>query len=89
MSVSLFNFLVIFIGWNFFGCVCFIIVGSCNCDGAIGLADGWEFVNPVHVHEYNHVNWFGAIVVALFYNLLCPVGSLVYWVYKLCTVGRE
>lgn len=62
--------------------------------GALGQADGWEFVNPLHIYKHNRrLNWFGTILVALFYNLLCPVGALCYWVYKiiytLCTMGRK
>lgn len=77
------------VGWNIFG---LIILAACqNCQlhepGALGQAKGWEFVNPLHVYKHNHVNWFGAIVVALWYNLLCPVAALCYWFYKLCTVG--
>lgn len=57
--------------------------------GAFSMAEGWEFVNPIHIYKYNKVNWFGAIIVALIYNALCPIGSICYWFYKLCTVGRK
>ena len=64
-----------------------------NQRGALGQAKGWEFVNPLHIYKHNHVNWFGASMVALWYSLLCPVGALCYWVYKiiytLCTMGRK
>lgn len=58
-------------------------------NGAIGQAMGWEFVNPCFVYKHNEVNWFGAALVALFYNMLCPLGALGYWFYKLSTVGRK
>ena len=61
--------------------------------GALGQAEGWEFVNPLHIYKHNRVNWFGAFMVALWYSLLCPVGALCYWIYKiiymLCTTGRK
>lgn len=60
-----------------------------GCNGAIGQAIGWEFVNPCFVYKHNGVNWFGAALVALFYNMLCPLGALGYWFYKLCVVGRR
>jgi hypothetical protein len=41
------------------------------------------------VYHYNHVNWFGAFMVALWYSLLCPIGAVAYWFYRCCTVGRE
>lgn len=56
---------------------------------AMAMADGWEFVNPIHIHKYNKVNWFGTFIVALIYNALCPIGSVCYWFYKLCTIGRK
>ena len=70
--------------WNVFGNVlCIAIANKSN-------ADGWELCNPYWVYQYNKkVNWFGAILLALFYNLACPVGAICYWFYKLCTVGRD
>lgn len=48
-----------------------------------------EFLNPVHIYRYTSVNWFGCILLTLFYNLLCPMLSVGYWLYKLCTIGRK
>ena len=75
-------------GWQVGG---MLVIGFCKCiytGGVMEHSDGWEFVNPYWVHHYNRVNWFGACVVALFYSAICPVGTLCYWFYKLCTVGR-
>jgi len=47
-----------------------------------------ERMNPVFLYEHSRVNWFGAAMLALFANLLCPIGTIIYWFYKLCTVGR-
>ena len=47
-----------------------------------------ERMNPVFLYEHNRVNWFGAAMLGLFANLLCPIGTIIYWFYKLCTVGR-
>jgi hypothetical protein len=53
-------------------------------------ADGWELCNPYYAYQYHKsVNWFGAIMLSLVYTVLCPVGAVCYWVYKLCTVGRR
>lgn len=47
-------------------------------------------VNPVNVYKYHKsLNWFGALLVTLLYNIMCPVGTLCYWFYKLCTIGRK
>ena len=57
--------------------------------GAVSAAEGIEYVNPKHVYKYNNVNWFGAIVVSTLYGLICPICTVGYWLYKLCTVGRR
>ena len=79
----------VFVAWNVFGAAILIFAHGSNTTGVLNNSDGWEFVNPFVVHKYNKVNWFGAFVVALIYNALCPVGAVSYWMYKLCTVGRK
>ena len=52
--------------------------------------EGLELCNPYWTYQYfKSVNWFGAITLALGYNILCPIASIAYWFYKLCTVGRK
>lgn len=81
----------IFILWNIFGSTALMIaiIVEEGGIGALGMAKGWEFVNPIHIYKYNRVNWFGAVLIALIYNALSPIGSICYWFYKLCTVGRK
>ena len=90
--------ILIVLGWSFLGAITLLEFISVLCDndqkGALGQAKGWEFVNPLYIYKHNRrLNWFGAILVALLYSLLCPVGALCYWIYKiiytLCTVGRK
>jgi hypothetical protein len=57
--------------------------------GVFDKTEGFEYVNPIYIYKYNHVNWFGAIVVAIIYSAICPLGTIGYWCYKLCTVGRK
>lgn len=70
--------------WTFFGgAIC--IIWSLEKD-----TDGWELCNPYWVYKYyKSVNWFGAIMLSLLYTVLCPIGAVCYWIYKLCTVGRR
>ena len=84
-----YEWLLIIFAWSALGGLIMVIAYDAESEGAMAMADSWEFVNPVHVYKYNKVNWFGAIIVALVYNVLCPVGSVCYWCYKLCTVGRK
>ena len=50
---------------------------------------GFEFVNPIWIHEHYRVNVFGTVLLCLSANLLCPLGSIIYWIYKLCTIGMK
>lgn len=45
--------------------------------------------NPFWVYNNYKVNWFGCIMLTILINLLCPPISIIYWFYKLCTVGRK
>ena len=49
----------------------------------------FSFMNPIKIYKTYHVNYFGAALVCIIYNLLCPIGSIGYWIYKICTVGRK
>ena len=84
-----YDWIVIIFVWSVLGAFILAIAHGVQNRGAIVMADGLEFVNPVHVYKHNKVNWFGAIIVALIYNALCPIGAAIYWFYKLCTVGRK
>ena len=68
------------------------IIGGIICVGwnAVKCPDGWEICNPYWSYQYHtSVNWFGAIMLSLLYSILCPIGAMCYWFYKLCTVGRK
>ena len=70
--------------WNTIGgIICLLLFGN-------SYAIGWELVNPYWSYiYYSSLNWFGAIIVSLVYTLLCPIGAICYWFYKLCTFGRR
>ena len=57
--------------------------------GIVADKGSWEIFNPVWIYRHNYVIVFGAIVLCIFANLLCPVVSIAYWFYKLCTVGGK
>ena len=84
------DWIVIFLAYNFIMAIGLLIVShTVHTGGALEHAPGWSFVNPWVIYHYNHVNWFGAFMVALWYTLLCPIGAVAYWFYRCCTVGRE
>ena len=70
--------ILITIVWNFLGFM-------------IGLSlDNWYEINPKEIwRQYHNINIFGCIVLTILLNLLCPIVSIFYWFYKLCTVGRR
>lgn len=71
------------------------LIGACALvaviDISVGLAavEGFEFVNPRWIYKHFRLNYFGVAIVTLLLNLFCPFGSVGYWFYKLCTVGRK
>ena len=73
--------------WNLTGLIFFSIF--CTETSINGGTIEWENLNPKYIYERFCVNWFGAIFLTLIVNLLCPIVSIIYWFYKLCTVGRR
>ena len=75
------------------GLLLWSLIGYCVAyemsDNVRWHADGFEYLNPCWIYQYYQVNWFGCILLFLWYSLLCPLGLVIYWFYKLCTVGRK
>ena len=44
---------------------------------------------PTELYKHYKVNYFGCFWLTLFANLLCPLFTIGFWFYKLCTVGRK
>lgn len=55
----------------------------------IDMAGKEEMLNPLCIYQANNVNWFGCFLLTLILNIILILPSVVYWFYKLCTVGRE
>ena len=47
-----------------------------------------EIFNPKKLYNSKNinVNWFGCLVLTTVFNLMCPIFSVGFWFYKLCTV---
>ena len=54
-----------------------------------GEVPNLSFLNPRVIHDNIPVNWFGATFLAVIFNILLPLSAVIYWFYKLCTVGRK
>lgn len=48
-----------------------------------------NFVNPIVIYEHIKINWFGTILLTILTNVVCAPLAILYWFYKLCTVGRK
>ena len=73
--------------WHFIGACIWFVVGV--FDGSPVNEVGLACCNPLWWYREYRVNYFGAGFLALLINLICPIASLGYWFYKLCTVGRR
>ena len=50
----------------------------------------WETIfNPVVIYKKTRVNWFGAFFLGIIAFILATPIALVFYIYKLCTVGRR
>lgn len=49
----------------------------------------FRFVNPIWIYHHYKVNYLGVLLLSLLFNLICPFGSLCYWIKLVCTVGRR
>ena len=84
------QWLVILIFWNAVGI--FIIataVGSSNYGSAFHKIEGFEVMNPRWWYNNTNVNPFGAVICTLGFTIVCPIGAIGYWFYKLCTIGGK
>ena len=50
---------------------------------------GLQWVNPIVIYNNVPVNWFGCIVLTILAHITAGPWVIVYWFYKLCTVGRK
>ena len=67
------------------------IVGLIIC--LVGLEGGYIFwndiFNPKAIYKNMKVNWFGAYLLAIVAFICMTPAAIIYWFYKLCTVGRR
>jgi hypothetical protein len=55
--------------------------------------DSNNILSPIWIYSEWKLNYFGAGIVCLIFNLLCPTFSIILWFCKftkfICTVGRR
>lgn len=57
----------------------------------VSIVDGIGvcFCNPKWIYNHTKTNWFGATCLTILANVAFGPVALIYWFYKLCTVGRK
>ncbi len=73
----------IFLTWNISGLIILI-----NWSGRSSLSLSHILI-PIKLYKHYKINYFGCFWVTLFVNLLCPLFTIGFWFYKLCTIGRK
>ena len=81
--IIIFNVVFCLMVWSICGAIILCIIG------VLDEFDDFSYVNPIKIYKTYKVNYFGAAIICIIYNLLCPIASIGYWFYKLCTFGRK
>ena len=56
----------------------------------LGMDFDLSVFNPIrNYNQWRKINWFGVIVATILLNVIFPLYAIVYWGYKLVTVGRK
>ena len=81
--IIIFNVIFYLMVWSLGGAIILSLLG------VVDKFDDFSYVNPIKIYKTYRVNYLGAAFICISYNLLCPIGSIGYWFYKLCTFGRK
>ena len=67
------------------------VIGLVIC--LIGLEGGYIFwssvFNPKVIYKSIKVNWFGAYLLAIIAFICMTPAAIIFWIHKLCTIGRR
>lgn len=56
----------------------------------LGMGCDLSVFNPIrNYNQWRKINLFGVIVATILLNVIFPLYAIVYWGYKLVTVGRK
>ena len=83
--MKLWTIFILLAFWTAFGFVAYV---SIFADTKIDTGD-LRWLSPKWIYHNYNVNWFGTFCLTVFFNLMCPLLSIGFWFYKLCTVGRK
>ena len=87
MLETILTIVLLAVPWSLFGILILILIADCN--KTLKNCENSDFFNPLWIYNNYNVNWFGAVMLCLLFNILCPIWAIGFWFYKLCTVGRR
>lgn len=80
--------LVFYLALKIAGYMIFIAFMTAQDEDDDGIS--WEvFFNPCKIYKTVKVNWFGAWLLSIFAFLVFTPIALIFYIYKLCTIGRR
>ena len=77
--------IAILFAWTLVGLIIYTILGK---DTKIDT-DHMNWLTPPWIYRHYKVNYFGTFCLTLLFNLMCPIISIIFWFYILCTIGRK
>ena len=81
--------IIFLIVWQIVGGVILLLIWT-NRYHALSTSN--NILSPFWIYDEWNLNWFGATITCLLFNLLCPVASIIVWFCKfikfIFTVGR-
>lgn len=81
MNDIILDIVLVLIAWYFFGFMGIAILSE---------QLNFLFFNPIrNYNKWRSMNWFGVGVCTLFLNIILLPYAIIYWIYKLFTVGRK
>ena len=55
-----------------------------------GIGFDLSIFNPIrNYNKWCKINWFGVAIATILLNIIFPLYAIVYWGYRLVTVGRK
>ena len=80
--------LAFYLALNLAGCMAFTGLMLILCEDNNDI--DWEvFFNPYKIYKVVKVNWFGAWFLSVLAFLSITPIALIFYIYKLCTIGRR
>ena len=77
--------LMIILNSNVLGFTLLAVISIWGMDRSelLAKAEAFDFLSPVWIYKHNGHKLLPAILLSVFFNLLCPIFSIIFWVSKI------